>query len=78
MAESDHEELRWQKSSFSSFTGCVEVAAVPDGVVVRDSKNPDMGRQFYSTHEWRAFLNGVRNGEFDHFLAAVEDDSTRS
>ena len=36
--------LRWRKSSYSGNGGgnCVEVASnLPDGVAVRDSKNPD-------------------------------------
>ncbi|TDC44977.1 DUF397 domain-containing protein [Actinomadura sp. KC345] len=33
----------WRKSSHSGSTGgeCVELAALPEGVGVRDSKNPD-------------------------------------
>jgi hypothetical protein len=34
-------------------------------VAVRDSKNPDGSRLIFSHDEWRAFVAGVRAGEFD-------------
>jgi hypothetical protein len=57
----------WTKSSLSHVNGnCVEVADIEGGRVgMRDSKNitgPVLG---ISPEEWRAFLGGVRNGEFD-------------
>ncbi|MET9338547.1 DUF397 domain-containing protein [Nonomuraea sp. NPDC003727] len=61
------EEIVWRKSSFSALNGeCVQVAHVHDGgVLVRDSKQPDVAVLCFSAGEWRAFLAGVRNGEFD-------------
>jgi hypothetical protein len=60
------DELDWRKSSFSN-ASCVETAAYGDGrVAVRDSKDPAAGFLLYEAAEWRAFLSGVRNGEFDH------------
>jgi hypothetical protein len=60
------ESLDWRKSSFSN-ASCVEVAPYGDGgVAVRDSKNPLGAVLIYEDHEWRAFIAGVRNGEFDH------------
>ena len=46
-------------------TFCVEVAIKPEGVAVRDSKNRVKGTLFFNHDEWRAFTDGVRNGEFD-------------
>jgi Domain of unknown function (DUF397) len=59
----------WFKSSFSFSNGnCIEVAALPDGGIgVRDSKDPDGPSLTFTPDEWRAFLGGVRNGEFDRF-----------
>jgi hypothetical protein len=59
--------LAWIKSSFSLAQGsCVEVASLPDGGVgVRDSKNPSGPVLRFTPDEWRAFLGGARNGEFD-------------
>ena len=61
------EHLEWRTSSASGGNGdCVEVAPLPNGgAAVRDTKNPDAGIQRYSKSEWRAFLVGVRSGEFD-------------
>jgi hypothetical protein len=65
-------DLPWRKSSFSSANGCVEAAPLADGLIaVRDSKDPDGGHLVYNALEWRAFLAGVRNGEFD-YLAPVD------
>lgn len=56
----------FRKSSGSDTGGCVEVAAPPGGgVLVRDTKNRDGGTQAYSDWEWRAFITGVKRGEFD-------------
>jgi hypothetical protein len=57
----------WIKSSFSSYTGqCVEVAGLTsDTIRVRDSKNPKNGVLSFTGAEWDAFIDGVRNGEFD-------------
>jgi len=58
----------WQKSSYSGSNGgqCVEVARnLPGIVAVRDSKDPDGPGLVVTQGEWRAFSDGVRQGEFD-------------
>lgn len=59
----------WTKSSLSHANGnCVEVADLPGGQVgLRDSKNISGPVLRFPPEEWRAFLYGVRNGEFDSF-----------
>ena len=56
----------WRKSSASAGSGdCVEVAFAEDGVLVRHSRD-QAGPVLAFTHsEWKAFLAGARNGEFD-------------
>jgi Domain of unknown function (DUF397) len=60
------EELEWRKSTRSGDSGnCVEVANVPGGVLVRDSKNPHGAVLNLSAQEWAAFLDACISGEFD-------------
>lgn len=65
----DLDGIAWRKSSFSGSNGgaCVEVGQADDGaVLVRDTKDHGRGPvHHYSAAEWRAFIVGVRNGEFD-------------
>jgi hypothetical protein len=60
-------ELRWRKSSASTNNGNrVEMAALPGGgVAVRDSKDPNGPVLTFTRAEFRAWLEGVRGGEFD-------------
>jgi hypothetical protein len=53
-----------RKSSKSGDGDCVEVADVPDGVAVRDSKNPTGPVLVFTPTEWAAFVAGVKDGEF--------------
>jgi hypothetical protein len=61
----------WTKSSLSHANGnCVEVADLQGGQVgMRDSKDITGPVLNFPPEEWRAFLSGVRNGEFDAFPA---------
>ena len=63
---------RFRRSSSCDGGHCVEVAQLPDGgVAVRDSKHPDLEPRIFDADEWRAFVRGVKAGEFD--LAALDD-----
>jgi Domain of unknown function (DUF397) len=63
------DDLRWRKASFSGNGGgsCVEVGQTDDGaLLVRDTKDHGRGPiHRFTQAEWRAFVAGVRNGEFD-------------
>ncbi|WP_433360842.1 DUF397 domain-containing protein [Streptosporangium sp. CA-115845] len=76
----DLSNAKWFKSSFSGDNGgdCVEVAELrdvvdgpgpkaerPDLIAVRDSKDPDGPKLFFTPAEWDAFVNGVKADEFD-------------
>lgn len=60
-----HETGEWRKSSFSAQTNCVEFRRIEDGVEVRNSKRPSEATIRYTIDEWRAFVAGVKAGEFD-------------
>jgi hypothetical protein len=51
-------ELAWFKSSYSGAEGgeCLEVAAAPGAVHVRDSKDPDRAQLAFRRREWDAFV----------------------
>ena len=57
----------WRKSSYSgSQANCVEVAELPDGGrAVRDSKDRSGPVLTFTREEWRAFIEGAKESEFD-------------
>ena len=59
----------WIKSSLSYANGnCVEVSELEQGAVgVRNSRDREGPVLRFTPEEWRAFLGGVRKGEFDEF-----------
>ena len=61
------EDLKWRKSTRSGQSGnCVEVADLPaGGRAVRDSKDPAGPVLRFTAAEWDAFVDGVKDGEFD-------------
>jgi Domain of unknown function (DUF397) len=56
---------RFRKATDSGDHGCVEVAALPQGGIrVRDSKDPSGPVLPFADDSWRAFVAGVKGGEF--------------
>ena len=62
-----HGHAMWHKSRHSgNEEGCVETAFLQDGHVgVRDSKDRAGPVLLYTPREWRAFIAGVKDGEFE-------------
>ncbi|MDQ2791172.1 MAG: DUF397 domain-containing protein [Pseudonocardiales bacterium] len=51
-------EVGWRTSSYSAANGdCVQVAPAPEGVLVRDSKNPEGPALAVPVTAWRALLH---------------------
>ncbi len=67
MNRTDWTRVTWTKSTRSNGSGdCVETARLSDGSrAVRDSKDPEGPVLMFTPSEWRAFVAGVKDGEFD-------------
>jgi Domain of unknown function (DUF397) len=67
-AVADLSKARWRKSTYSMGNGdCVEVAFLPSGeAAVRHAKSGQAGAVLlFTPSEWRAFVAGVKDSEFD-------------
>jgi hypothetical protein len=63
--------VRWQKSRRSNPSGnCVELAQLPHGagIAVRNSRDPEGPALIYTQEEIEAFILGVQDGDFNHFM----------
>jgi hypothetical protein len=62
--------VQWRKSQHSTAEGeCVQTAKLPGGgVAVRNSRHPDGPALLFSDAEFRTFLEGVKDGDFDDVL----------
>jgi hypothetical protein len=69
LSDEEVASLSWVKASFSNHNGaCIEIASTTDKIAMRDSKDPGGPILVYTPIEFRAFLEGARNGEFDSLL----------
>jgi hypothetical protein len=70
MPGSELHGVQWRKSQRSTAEGeCVQTAKLPGGgVAVRNSRHPDGPVLLFSDAELRAFLEGVKQGDFDDVL----------
>ena len=58
-------DLSWRVAQQCNAGSCVQVAATGDMIVIGDSKSPEGPILAYSHSEWIAFVEGVRQGDFD-------------
>lgn len=60
--------ITWRKSSHSDETGghCVELAAFPQVVAIRDSKAPELGHLTVTPEAFAALLARVKRDEPPH------------
>jgi hypothetical protein len=70
----------WRRSTYSqgADSTCVEVAFDRQRATVRDSEHPAGPVLTFSLDEWRAFLLGVRAGEFEPPDEAHRSSASRS
>ncbi len=61
-------ELSWRVARKCSGGECVRVAARGDEIVIGSSKHLDGPVIAYSRDEWAAFVEGIRQGDFDDLL----------
>jgi len=61
-----NQNTEWKKSSRSGTNGgqCVEVRRHEQAIQVRDSKDPDGSVLRFTRDEWKAFIDGAKEGEF--------------
>lgn len=64
-------DAAWRKSRHSGANGaCVELAPLADGgCAMRNSRHPSGPALVYTRAELVAFVAGVKDGEFDDFVA---------
>ncbi|MGK5682950.1 DUF397 domain-containing protein [Actinoplanes sp. URMC 104] len=65
MNQPDFSAARWHKTNRSLQTNCVEVTLAGDVIGVRNSRDPGGPVLTFTVSEWRAFLGGVRDNEFE-------------
>ncbi len=55
----------WRKSSYSNGSGgnCIEVAATPPHVAVRDSRDRHGPKLAFTITAWQAFLSQLKNSQ---------------
>jgi len=63
----DLSTAHWHKSSKSSGGGnqCVEVAAVPGSIAIRDSKDPQGPVHVISPEAFRELIASIKRGDLD-------------
>jgi hypothetical protein len=58
-------DLNWQIALACNGGECIQVAPRGNQILIGDSKNPHGPVLTYSRTEWHAFVDGIRQGDFD-------------
>jgi uncharacterized protein DUF397 len=61
-------DLAWRVSRRCESGACIKVARNGDAVIFGNTNDPDGTFSVYSWAEWKEFLAGARQGEFDDLL----------
>jgi hypothetical protein len=67
LTKNDYVSQNWIKSSLSYANGsCVEVGDLKGGLVgIRNSRDVTGPVLRFTSDEWKAFMHGIRKGDFD-------------
>ena len=60
--------LVWRVARSCDVGNCVRVAARDESIVIGDTKHPDGPVLSYDRAEWMAFMEGIRQGDFDDLI----------
>jgi hypothetical protein len=62
------EQPNWRKASYCASGECLEAAWQDSGgmVLVRDSKQPELGSLALTSAQWRGLLAGIKSGQYNH------------
>jgi predicted secreted Zn-dependent protease len=61
-------DLTWRTAFSCNGGSCIAVAAAGQKVLIADTKTPDGPVLSYTPEEWREFLAGAKNGDFDDLI----------
>lgn len=64
----------WVRSSYCDTGGCAELLRDGHIIFLRNSTVPDAGLLVFTVPEIAAFINGVKDGEFDHLVEPTPPD----
>ena len=65
----DHASLVWRTSLTCNGGECIKVAASGQAILIADSKQAEGPILSYSHTEWREFVTGIKNGDFDDLIS---------
>lgn len=60
--------LAWHVARKCDVGNCVRVAARDESIIIGDTKHPDGPVLSYDRAEWMAFVEGIRQGDFDALI----------
>lgn len=58
-------QATWRTALACNGGECIRVASKGNRILIGDSKNPDGPVLSYSRAEWRTFVGGIHQGDFD-------------
>jgi hypothetical protein len=65
MGGKSSDEPTWRTAKRCEGGACVQIAILGESVIIRSSADPDGTCATLSRDEWREFLAGAKDGDFD-------------